>query len=1034
MIALSNALGTIRIEFKNMGTLCTSIILSVCFGIPCFAQSNTAYGIQKINTETGLPSNAIRGMQWDDKTGFIWIVTEVGIVRYDGIECKNYSFGRKPVGTPLRGVLSVKREGGQILLSDGSGNIYTVKDNQPVLYNAEITDPSLINYSLCSVSDTLWKSKAASPPVFPSPFDNIIRLSDTSCLIEYFNGLYRFSLSDKKPELVSNTCKFIFKIGDNTFILDSNNRPGLLNTSTLTTVPLQLESKDDDFIQKNDNNFRLFWNPGLPMPVIVKKNKAWFLNFSNNKIIAHLITDTIPPGADISCLYYNNTNRLLIIGTEYNGVLVLSPLYTTPMKKSGVKVNTKLSCFSQIDLNDGNILTNEGDIIGTNPEHVTRLPVNGKFADRISFTDNNRFLWYTTYDEKTGIYCFKKYDYSTGETTSFNKINHVTRVLKIGEKIFLSNIKGVGLLQGDSMVYQYVYPDNEKGTRVIDFTELKSGKLAILGCRGLLLYDTLTHKIDTLYKKGSTCIDNIWKYEDYFFIGSYGAGYLIYKNGKIMEMPVDKNGFLLYCHCFVKDQFGFCWISTDKGLFKAKLSDILAHFDNPSLPVYYHHFGKQDGVEMVELNGGCTPCAVTMKNGVISFPSVDGLLWVDPADANPLEPTGPLFADDIIIDDKAVNPDLFYSTPLSPDVTDITFKFGLSAWCHKNNIYLYYQLNDTSTWIPFNSNNYNELRLTHLHPGHFTLRIRKLNGFGAGNYSIKEITFSIRTPWYQQWWFYGINLLLLAGVIWFIIHLRTRQYKLRQKKLENIVAEKTKALIQQNEILEKNNTIKSRLISIISHDVITPLKFVTVVGNKLVDKRKLMSDEMQDEAIREMANTSQELQLLATNILNWIKYQNENRRLAKEYFNVHETVHNVTGILQSLAKQKGITLANTIDKEWMAYQFMEPLKILVYNLLTNAINFSEQSTITVSAERTADTLTVTVTDEGMGMTPEQIRNIMADQFIISSANVDKKKGNGLGYLIIKDLVKTMDATLHIESEKGKGTAVSVRMRWMIADT
>ena len=52
---------------------------------------------------------------------------------------------------------------------------------------------------------------------------------------------------------------------------------------------------------------------------------------------------------------------------------------------------------------------------------------------------------------------------------------------------------------------------------------------------------------------------------------------------------------------------------------------------------------------------------------------------------------------------------------------------------------------------------------------------------------------------------------------------------------------------------------------------------------------------------------------------------------------------------------------------------------------------------------------------------------MADQFIISSANIDNRKGNGLGYLIIKDLVKMMDAKLQINSVKNKGTIVSVHV-------
>jgi len=63
----------------------------------------------------------------------------------------------------------------------------------------------------------------------------------------------------------------------------------------------------------------------------------------------------------------------------------------------------------------------------------------------------------------------------------------------------------------------------------------------------------------------------------------------------------------------------------------------------------------------------------------------------------------------------------------------------------------------------------------------------------------------------------------------------------------------------------------------------------------------------------------------------------------------------------------------------------------------------------------------------VGMTQEQINNILADHFIISSANVDNRRGNGLGYLIIKDLLKIIRGTLSIKSEKGKGTRVTVRI-------
>ena len=208
------------------------------------------------------------------------------------------------------------------------------------------------------------------------------------------------------------------------------------------------------------------------------------------------------------------------------------------------------------------------------------------------------------------------------------------------------------------------------------------------------------------------------------------------------------------------------------------------------------------------------------------------------------------------------------------------------------------------------------------------------------------------------------------------------------------IAAKTKELQLKNEVLEKNDSIKTRLISIISHDIVTPLKFLTAAGKNLIEKKELMTEELQKETLREVINTSQELQLLSTNILNWIKYQNENRRLAKENFNVHELTHQVLGVLNSLARQKNLALRNDIDPHLNVYQFYEPLKILIYNLVSNAINFADHGTITIGNSRNGESV-IFVQDEGVGMTAEQIQNVMSDQFIVSSANVDNRKGNGL---------------------------------------
>ncbi|MFN8251828.1 MAG: ATP-binding protein [Ferruginibacter sp.] len=589
----------------------------------------------------------------------------------------------------------------------------------------------------------------------------------------------------------------------------------------------------------------------------------------------------------------------------------------------------------------------------------------------------------------------------------------------------MANNKGVGLLQADSIQYLYEYPKGQSNINTYDFKEISPGILAIAGCSGLLRFNTGSNKLDTVYRLENACFGSIWKYKDYIFWGSYGYGYYVYRNGKIKAMPVDKNEYLLYCHCFVPDAFGYCWISTNRGLFKVHLDDILANFENSNIPVYYHYFGKKDGIEMTELNGGCTPCALTLKDQTISFPSMDGLLWVNPVTANPVLPFGNIYVDEVLIDNKSHDPDSVKNTTLDATVQEIIFRLGFSAWCNKENLYIDYQLNDTMYWKKVKTEENTFIQFNNLPAGKYTLRIRKLNGFGINNFSYSTITFTIAKRWYNQGWFYLLVIAAFTGLVYLIVKIRNRQYIIRQRKLEQQVAEKTKELQQKNEVLEKNDTIKTRLISIISHDIVTPLKFLTMAAKNLVEKKAVMPDQLQEETLKEMAGTSQELQLLSTNILNWIKYQNEHRRLAREDFNVHDVADHVIGILQSLARQKKLQLVNNIPENMELHQFLEPLRILLYNLVSNAINFTERGSIIISSTRDESNTIITVTDEGVGMTPEQIQNIMSDQFIVSSTNIDNRKGNGLGYLIIKDLLKMMGAGLQIRSEKGKGTAVSV---------
>jgi len=1009
--------------------------LILFFLIPCCfflqAQDNDKFLLQQFNTENGLPSNGIKGLQWDPVTGFLWIATEAGIVRYNGLELKTFSKEDDSSITNERILFLVKNNKDRIYSSDFSGNIYLIDKNRLAFVNRVEYRGKINNNQIgYAVSDALVKSPLINPALNPFTlrFDQVYPDGDTAAFILHGGQLFRFRSGFPEPVkvfqpavefetgFVSHGLIFMQTPGGTLYLFDRRTR----NLDPVKTDP-QIRN-----ILKGKTGYSFFWENGMKFPVILFRNQAWKLNYQENLLTAELITDQVPENILIRYVQYDDKRGTLFLGTDSRGLLVLSRQRIVSVKKGNSGNSERTSYYSQIELPSGDILTNEGHILPGKNTGRDQLPIQGKFLPNI-LLQGDSLVWYMQLNRKYEITCLHSFNRKTHVTTAFPKIRigEQTVLLSHNNRLYVCSATGLKYLQGDSLVYLYKNPPTSAPGMHYDIASLNDQEFAIATCNSLLRYNLATRLLDTIFNTGNYCVRTLWRYKDYLFVGTYGDGLMIYKNGKIRKLPLDKNNYLLYTHCFVSDESGFCWISTNRGLFMAKLDDLTAAFENNTSYVYYHYFGHRDGMEMTELNGGCTPCAITLKNKIISFPTMDGLIWVNPADIQPALTERGIYIDAFVADSIRYEPDSLGDKVLPASTSEILIRPGISAWCNHENIYLDYTLNENNGWKPVDMVNDRGIRLTNLKPGLYRLKIRKLNGFGTGNYSLKELSFRIKTPWHQTGVFYISVFLLIGALILVIVRVRTRQLKMKQEQLEKLVTEKTRELKEKTEVLEKSDHIKTRLISIISHDIVTPLKFLTSAGKNLMAKRTQMPESLQEETIREMANTSQELQLLSTNILNWIKFQNEDRRLTKENVNIHELVKQVFGILQSLARQKGIKLVNQTDPDLFVYQYAEPLKILLYNLVTNSINFSDNGSIRIGSSRDEKYINIVVKDEGVGMSQEEIRNLTRGQITITAASIDRKKGHGLGYLIIKDLLKMMDASLKIRSEPGKGTKVTL---------
>ncbi len=1008
-------------------------IFVVCLA-PAFAQRGTGFIIKEYNTENGLPANGIKGIAYDRKTNFLWVGTEAGIIRFNGQDFKTFTTRHIPQLSSERIAKLTKGVAGNILIFDTENNIFTIDNNQPVLLRKKDSLTYINHNRVLSIELSnkllIEKVELGNSNNNYNTLNEIIALDDTACIVST-NDKRILVFFDKKssPDTINldaNFVKSFFKIADQPFFADRDGKIFSIDIVNKTVNEITLKTTSVILNAEQVKTSIITWNNSEQHTLFFRNKDAYVLSFDGRNIVAKLICNTIPTTSNIRYALYQPDTKQIFIGTESKGIIIIKPNYFQSIKNTENNPLIPNATYSQIPIGHQQILLNDVVVLGKGDGKPPNLPIKEKFGLSTYLLNDSILIYSKVYALKYN-HAVHVYNYYTGKTTAYPKtrINSTFGAALSNHNIYISTRMGFGILKGDSMEIIIKPPlVAMEGISAMDMEEVNPGIFLTASCSGLIQFNANTKNADTLLAFPGNCFRNIQKIGDYFFIGTYGAGFYIYKNGVIKKMPLDKEKHLLYAHCFIPDNNGFCWISTNRGLFKAKIADMIRRFNEENSAIYYHYFGKNDGIAMTELNGGCTPCAIQLQDGTLSFPSMDGLLWVHPDTIPDILPGSNVFIDEMITDDTTFTQH-FENMVLPATTNSITIKLSYNGWGNKENIYFDYRLGKDALYKPVKIEDGAIIQFDNLPAGKYEITIRKLNGFGVDNYSYKTIHFTIEKYWFDSWWFTLLCFIAALGIIRMYLRYKTQKLEADRLRLEKQVAEKTQTLHQKNAALEKSNSLQTRLISIISHDIITPLKFMAVGGKELMEKHAIMSESLKQETIEEITHTAQELQLLSTNIMNWMKYQNENRIQVKETFNLYDICTQVTGILKSIAKQKNIPILNKIPTDLNVFQYYEPLKILVYNLLSNAINFSNTGEITIGAITVGDHIRLTVEDKGAGMTQEQIKNILSDEFIISSANIDNRKGNGLGYLIIKDLLKMLDGKLDIESKKGSGTLVSV---------
>jgi hypothetical protein len=341
----------------------------------------------------------------------------------------------------------------------------------------------------------------------------------------------------------------------------------------------------------------------------------------------------------------------------------------------------------------------------------------------------------------------------------------------------------------------------------------------------------------------------------------------MYYKDSIKKVPLDQNKYLNYTHCFIQDKKGNVWASTNKGLFMSPAQSLIDFWNFGPGNIKFKYFGKADGIDELELNGGCNPCAIKMTNGNLSFPGIDGLIQFNPDSISEVNLQPKVYLDKLVVDGNIVNTDsLKYE--FSSKVKNVEIQLGISGMLSQENIMLEYKL-DNDPWVRVNVKN-SIIKYSNPGFGSHKIMVRLRNTINS-NWETYEYPFSIQYPWTLHPLMYLVYLLIIFGLVLLYIRFKTLIYQRRQKILEKEVYAKTASLNTLNDYLLKRNQAKDHVIAIMNHDILTPLKYLHITAKNIADTT---NDEKTKSSIKQIARTSKDLEYLTSNMLNWVKFDN----------------------------------------------------------------------------------------------------------------------------------------------------------------
>ncbi|MDR3210862.1 MAG: diguanylate cyclase [Planctomycetota bacterium] len=257
------------------------------------------------------------------------------------------------------------------------------------------------------------------------------------------------------------------------------------------------------------------------------------------------------------------------------------------------------------------------------------------------------------------------------------------------------------------------------------------------------------------------------------------------------------------------------------------------------------------------------------------------------------------------------------------------------------------------------------------------------------------------------------------------IGLLSRAFKVMVEKINELIQKMqdyANELEEKNKYLNKLNVLKDEFLANTSHELRTPINGIIGIVESMVDGAVGPLTREQKYNLVIVSNSGKRLSNMINDILDFTKLKNKEITLQTKPVDLKMIVDTILVLSKTLVKGKDLVLTNTIDKTLPMVDADENrIQQILYNLLGNAIKFTEKGKITVSAKTVDDMIAVSIADTGIGIPAAKFDRIFESFEQVDGSTAREYGGTGLGLSITKKLVELHGGIIRLESKVNEGS-------------